>query len=101
MAMACFGLVENVTSSGIPASGHRSGVAEPGALGNIEFAIDQDTVTTGADIGQERANLAVIDTTQGSRILPLHSSGLSPLLRKPRRIGDQNPSWIIEMLDRM
>jgi hypothetical protein len=40
-------------------------------LGNIQFAVDQDTVAGRIGVGEERADLAVVNPSQSARVLPL------------------------------
>src|SRR6266498_5261778 len=70
-------------------------------LRHIKFPVDQYPVTGGVRLGEELADLAVIDTSQRSRILPLHPRRLLAFLRKTRRICDQHSARISKILHRV
>jgi len=75
-------MVANVSSSGARL-GAAPGIPEPYFLGDIQFTTDQDTVRGAVDIGQERADLAVVNTPQRPGVLTLHVGSLPALAPSP------------------
>src|SRR6266571_7704542 len=70
-------------------------------LRHVQFTVDQDAVARPIGVGEERADLAVVDASQRSRVLPLDTGGFPALLRETRRVRDQYPAWISETLHRV
>src|SRR5665811_2180209 len=80
----CCGLVLNVVSAGLCAAVR---VGQPGLFGQVQAPVDERPIVFGRDVAQERGDLAVVDPTQCSRVLPLHPDRFGALLREPGRIG--------------
>ena len=70
-------------------------------LRHIQFTVDQDTIARPVGVGEERADLAVIDASQRARVLPLDSGGFPAFLRESRRVRDQHAALVSEMLHRV
>lgn len=60
----------------------------PGILGQVELPVDQYTVATTVGVGQERPDLTIIDTSEGTGILPLDPADLMQAWTG-RRLGQQ------------
>ena len=67
------------------------------ALGQVERPIDQRPAVA-AGIGQEHADLAVLDPPRRAAVLPLHAGRLAPFLTKPVSSSTSTPR-IAQMLD--
>jgi hypothetical protein len=73
------------------------GVAGP-ALGQVERAVDQG-VPLRAGVGEEHADLAVLDPARGAGILPLHADRMRALLHEAGLIQHQHRPRIAQVLD--
>ena len=68
------------------------------AFGQIEGTVDQRPAVA-AGIGQEHADLAVLDPSRRAGILPLHADRLAALLDEAGLVQDQHAAGITQMLD--
>ena len=66
-------------------------------LGQVQFPVQQRPAP-GAGIGQENANLTVLDPSRRAAVLTLHPNGLAALLEKPGLVYHQNPTGVAQML---
>src|ERR1039458_2125889 len=67
----------------------------------IQFTVDQDAVARRIGVGEERADLAVVDASQRTRVLSLNTGRFPALLREPGRVGDQYAARISEIIHRI
>ena len=88
ISRASSGLVANCTSSGTPASRQRSrsSVHDFGRYSSRSISARP----FGDGVGQEHAQLAVLDPPGGARVLPLHPGRPGPLLQEPGLVDHQH-----------
>src|SRR5215218_11071281 len=99
MVRAISGLVAKSTSCGMPACRQRSrSSAQHPAPGQVERAVDE-SLTMAAGVGQEHADLAVLDAPGRARILTMHAGRLRALLQKPGLVKHQDGLLIAQVLD--
>ncbi len=79
---------------GSPAAGRVVGPA----LGQVQLPVDHRP-PLGAGVGQEHAQLAVVDLAGGARVLALDPHRGRALLEKPRLVDHQHPAGVAEVLD--
>jgi site-specific DNA recombinase len=77
--------------------GAASGVGGP-FLGQVQLPVDQRPPLA-AGVGEEDADLAVLDAPGGPRILALHPGRLGALLEEPGLIHHQHPARVAQVLD--
>jgi hypothetical protein len=76
--------------------GTTSGVGGP-LLGQVQLPVHQRP-PLGAGVGQEDADLAVLDPPGGAGVLTLHPRRLAALLQKPRLVHHQHPARVTQVL---
>jgi hypothetical protein len=75
-------------------------IGAPGALGQIELAVDQCPSPVGGQ-GEEDADLRVLDASRGAGVLPLHARRGPALLHKAGLVHDQNTAVGAEVVGGM
>src|SRR3954449_9245637 len=88
ISRAIAGLVRNGTSSGTLAARRRSASPAQG-LRQVEPAVDQ-RVPPAAAVGQEHADLTVLDLAQRAAVLPRHAGRVAALLHEAALVDDQH-----------
>src|SRR3712207_8847324 len=70
----------------------------PPLPGKVEFAVDQ-RVALAAGVGEENADLGILDPARGAAVLPRHPGRVLALLQEPGLVHDEHPIWRAEMLE--
>jgi hypothetical protein len=73
-------------------------IGAPGVLGQVEPAVDQRPPPLGG-VGEEHADLAVLDTSCGARVLALYPRRGPALLHKAGLVDDENAAVGPEVFD--
>jgi hypothetical protein len=60
--------------------------------------VDQRSPVRG-DVGQEHAQLAILDPPGGAGVLPLYARGLGSLLEEPGLVGDHHSRRVAELVE--